>query len=67
MKESAELCEIVEENIALYHADGVPLPPPTINGNLPTVLQERAVGFYGSASDYARDEEAVDTLRKLAV
>jgi hypothetical protein len=63
----AELCEIAEENIALYHSDGVPLPPPTINGNLPTVLRERAVGFYGSASDFARDEEAVDTLRKLAV
>ncbi len=63
----AELCEIVEENIALYHADGVPLPPPTINGNLPTVLRERADGFYGSASDCARDEEATDTLCKLAV
>jgi predicted RNase H-like HicB family nuclease len=25
----AELCQIVEETIALYHQDGKPLPPPT--------------------------------------
>ena len=25
----AELCQIVEEHIALYHADGKPLPPAT--------------------------------------
>jgi hypothetical protein len=24
-----ELCQIVDEAIALYHADGKPLPPPT--------------------------------------
>jgi predicted RNase H-like HicB family nuclease len=26
----AELCEIVEENIAIYHERGIPLTPPTI-------------------------------------
>jgi predicted RNase H-like HicB family nuclease len=25
----AELCQIVEETIELYHKDGKPLPPPT--------------------------------------
>ena len=60
----AELCEIVEENIALYHADGVPLPPPTINGNLPKVLQARAEGFYGSEPIYPGDREVGETHRK---
>jgi predicted RNase H-like HicB family nuclease len=25
----AELCEVVEETVQLYHKDGKPLPPPT--------------------------------------
>lgn len=34
----AELCEIVEENIAIYHERGIPLPPPTIDGRLAEAL-----------------------------
>lgn len=29
-----ELCDIVEETIALYHKDGKPLPPPTAGHDL---------------------------------
>ena len=35
-----ELCEIVEEIIAIYKADGKPLPPPTIGKGL--ALHDRA-------------------------
>jgi hypothetical protein len=35
----AELCQIVEEAIALYHADGKPLPPPTSGRDLANPLQ----------------------------
>jgi predicted RNase H-like HicB family nuclease len=38
-----ELCEIVEEVIELYHADGKPLPPPTT-----------AQGFLDKVSDLAQ-------------
>lgn len=34
----AELCEIAEENIAIYHERGIPLPPPTIDGRLADAL-----------------------------
>lgn len=34
-----ELCTIVEEAIALYHADGKPLPPPTSGRDLANRLQ----------------------------
>lgn len=34
----AELCEIAEENIAIYLERGIPLPPPTINGRLADAL-----------------------------
>jgi len=30
----AELCQIVDEAIALYHDDGKPLPPPTAGQGL---------------------------------
>jgi predicted RNase H-like HicB family nuclease len=30
----AELCEIVDETITLYHADGKPLPPATAGRDL---------------------------------
>jgi len=30
----AELCQIVDETIALFHQDGKPLPPPTAGRDL---------------------------------
>ena len=39
----AELCEIVEETIDLYHADGKPLPPATAGRGLTNRLQEQDV------------------------
>ena len=38
----ARLCEIVEEAIALYHADGKPLPPATAGPDLANKLQDVA-------------------------
>lgn len=38
----AELCEIVEEAIALYRADAKPLPPPTAGRDLANKIQEVA-------------------------
>lgn len=38
----AELCEIVEEAVALYKADGKPLPAPTAGRDLANRLQEVA-------------------------
>jgi hypothetical protein len=38
----AELCEIVEEAIALYKADNKPLPPATSGRDLAIRLQEVA-------------------------
>jgi predicted RNase H-like HicB family nuclease len=37
-----ELCEIVEEVLALYHEDGRPLPPPTSGRDLANKLQDVA-------------------------
>jgi len=37
-----ELCDIVEETLALYHQDGKPLPPPTSNRDLANRLQDVA-------------------------
>lgn len=37
-----ELCDVVEETIALYHRDGKPLPPPTSNRDLANRLQDVA-------------------------
>lgn len=34
-----ELCDIVQEAIALYQADGKPLPPPTTGRDLANKLQ----------------------------
>jgi len=34
-----ELCEIVEEVLAIYRADGRPLPPPTAGRDLANKLQ----------------------------
>lgn len=34
----AELCQIVDETIALYHADSKPLPPPTSGRDLANTL-----------------------------
>ena len=39
----AQLCEIVEETIDLYHADGKPLPPATAWRGLASRLQEQDV------------------------
>jgi hypothetical protein len=36
----AELCEIVEEAIALYRADGKPLPPATAGSDLANRMQD---------------------------
>ena len=38
----AELCEIVEEAIALYEADGKPLPPATSGRDLANKMQDVA-------------------------
>jgi predicted RNase H-like HicB family nuclease len=38
----AELCEIVEEVIALYKQDGKPLPPPTSGRDYANKLQQVA-------------------------
>jgi hypothetical protein len=38
----AELCEIVEEAIALYRADGKPLPPPTAGRDVANKMQDVA-------------------------
>jgi predicted RNase H-like HicB family nuclease len=38
----AELCQIVEETIALYHDDGKALPPPTAGRDLANKLQHVA-------------------------
>ena len=38
----AELCQIVEETIELYHQDGKPLPPPTAGRDLANTLQQIA-------------------------
>lgn len=37
-----ELCRIVEEAIALYHADGKPLPPPTSGRDFANKMQNVA-------------------------
>ena len=39
----AELCEIVEETIDLYHADGKALPPATVGRGIASRLQEEDV------------------------
>ena len=36
----AELCQIVDETIELYHRDGKPLPAPTAGRDLVNSLQE---------------------------
>ena len=38
----AELCEIVEEAIALYETDGKPLPPPTSGRDFANKMQDVA-------------------------
>ena len=38
----AELCSIVEEAIALYRADGRPLPPPTSGKDFANKMQQVA-------------------------
>ena len=38
----AELCQIVEETIELYHQDGKSLPPPTAGRDLANSLQQIA-------------------------
>lgn len=39
MQVFAELCNIVEETIAIYHQEGKPLPPPTAGRDLANSLQ----------------------------
>lgn len=36
----AELCDIVEEAIELYRADGRPLPPPTSGRDVASILKD---------------------------
>ena len=38
----AELCEIVEEAVALYRVDGKPLPPPTAGRDFANKMQDVA-------------------------
>ena len=68
----AELCEIVEENIAIYHERGIALPPATIDGRLAEALLngDSVLGSFNSQQQGVSadgDEQAVDTLRKLAL
>ena len=37
-----ELCHVVEETVALYHADGKPLPPPTSGRDYANKMQSVA-------------------------
>lgn len=37
-----ELCQVVEETIALYHQDGKPLPPPTAGRDFANMIQDVA-------------------------
>jgi len=37
-----ELCQVVEEAIALYHKDGKPLPPPTPGRDFANKMQNVA-------------------------
>ncbi len=37
-----ELCQVVEETIALYHQDGRPLPPPTSGRDYANKMQDVA-------------------------
>ena len=37
-----ELCQVVEEAIALYHTDGRPLPPPTSGRDYANTMQNIA-------------------------
>ena len=37
-----ELCEIVDEVLEIYRADGLPLPPPTSGRDLANMLQDGA-------------------------
>lgn len=37
-----ELCRVVDETVALYHANGKPLPPPTAGTDLANRLQDVA-------------------------
>ena len=38
----AELCQVVDEVIALYHQDGKPLPPPTSGHDFANKIQDVA-------------------------
>ena len=38
----AELCQVVEEVITLYHQDGKPLPPPTSGHDFANKIQDVA-------------------------
>ena len=46
----AELCDIVEEIIELYHEDGKPLPPPTAGNGRAERLFERHMADRGLGS-----------------
>jgi hypothetical protein len=37
-----ELCRVVEEAVALYRAEGKPLPPPTSAGDIAKAVQDAA-------------------------
>lgn len=62
----AELCEIAEEVIATFRADGDPLPPPTINGNLHKILVEWD-GKIAEARLRLEAEGAIKARRTIAV
>ena len=38
----AELCQIVDETLKIYHQEGKPLPPPTAGRDLVNALQQMA-------------------------
>ncbi|MDP2140035.1 MAG: hypothetical protein Q8L20_04420 [Gammaproteobacteria bacterium] len=58
-----ELCVIADEVVAIFHEDGDPLPPPTINGNLHKML----VDWDGKIEEMRLKlypEDAVEARRK---
>lgn len=65
----AELCEIAEENIAIYHKRGIPLPPPTIDGRLADALlngDDRLGAFSSTQSELPAGEGPLFRTEEIA-
>ena len=55
----AELCQMVDEMIALYQQDRKPLPPPTYGRDLVAQLADTATGNQAAASFAEREPQKV--------